>query len=374
MAKRAKQEVKVVPEEKRLQDGLADGTCVTQNEFSMDVIGVPDRAYQGRVEELDAEHSRRFAAMLDNNIIPFPVVVFVSGSRCILVDGFHRHDAYRRKGRASIPAYVFTVPDDQLEHEARLYAAMCNQLATKTRGKNDERKAVEMLFADQVCWEWSNTRIADHCGCSPASVSSWRGCYASARNLDLPETVVRRNGAVTPYVTSKTTGKPRMAERTNKSGESQYYIHVGRQRVKLGTDKSLAQAKLDDLSEEKKSARLSLDGKGALKVWLSHRNISTEIITVYFGEAGVVSAIKSGDRLLFGCGQRSVEAIEKTIGRLILARCSLLPNDSRLVVVYNPEDYNEKLVDMARRGGIEFLTPDELVASIQAEDGQKEAS
>lgn len=380
MAKRKKREVKVVPEEKRLQESLADGTCVIQNEFSMDVIGIPDRAYQGRVKELDAEHSRRFAAMLDSGIIPFPVVVFVSESRCILVDGFHRHDAYRRKGRTSIPAYVFTVPDDQLEHEARLYASMCNQLATKPRGDNDKRKQAEMLFADQACWVWSAPMIGDHCGVHPKTIHSWRMEYSAKNGILIPETFTDKNGKPRPARTRKRGEPVRISKLINNKGTPYYVASIGGLKRYLGTNEDSAQEKGDAIAEKIDSDkdRISLDGS-AFIYFLTIRGIRSDFCHAGANQLGI-SGIVSGQRLVVVVDDASNHVeFYAAIGKLQLFRCSLMksrPGDypKRYAIACYHKHAKPSLLDLIRESGIDVMTPEELVASIQAENEQKEAS
>jgi hypothetical protein len=197
----AAKKVEMAPDEVFLQEALKSGKAKLVEELSMKAIGKPDLTYQARVNHIDMDHVHRLSIIHDQDAKLSPVVMFMAicGSivRYILADGFHRHEVCRRKGLPAIRAYVVHVAMDQIEHEARMFAAMCNQIVSLPRTKDDERKAVEMLFSDAVCWEWSDSRIAKHCGiASSVTVKKYRVNYSHQRNIAMPDLVVHEGGKI----------------------------------------------------------------------------------------------------------------------------------------------------------------------------------
>jgi hypothetical protein len=186
----------MTPEEKAIRDYFARDMCRLQPEFSMKAIGDPNRAYQARYDELDRAHSARFAAMLEQGMQLFPVVIFQTSIgdryRVILADGFHRHHAHWCLKREVIPAYVITIPEEDIEREARLYAAMCNQITTKPRSDKDKEKAIQIVCAIPECETWTDKEIADHCGVDPRMVARVRKEYRIRKRKDIPPARVKK--------------------------------------------------------------------------------------------------------------------------------------------------------------------------------------
>lgn len=248
----AAKKLEKLPEEKYIEDRLRDGTCVRQD-FSMKALGKPDTAYQARVEHLDIGHAKRFADHLEEGGQLWPVVVFVAyigaKMRAILADGFHRHHAYAHCKRPSIPAYVITVPADQLEHEARLYSSMCNQLAVKTRSDEDKVKAIEMLLSDPLCREWSQNKIALHCGVEKKTARRICANYRSKENISNPDFVIGIDGEKhlvnSGICSGEESRKPRPT--TDGRGNTKFRARVNGKRVYLGVNLEEAEEKLKTL-------------------------------------------------------------------------------------------------------------------------------
>lgn len=108
-------------------------------------------------------------AMRAGAVFP-PIVVFEDGGECILVDGFHRIEAYRAAGITTIPADI--LPGTR--RDALLYAVGANASHGLRRTNADKRRAVEVLLTDDEWSQWSNTEIARRAGVDEKMVRSLR--------------------------------------------------------------------------------------------------------------------------------------------------------------------------------------------------------
>jgi hypothetical protein len=98
-------------------------------------------------------------------------VVFHDGAVFRLADGFHRIAARRLAGCSDVPCEVR--PGDC--REARLWAASANVDHGVRRSNEDKRRSVRVLLDDSEWSQWSDRRIADHCGVGHSFVSALRG-------------------------------------------------------------------------------------------------------------------------------------------------------------------------------------------------------
>lgn len=96
------------------------------------------------------------------------IVVFFDGSHHWLASGFHRWHAYKRAGRAAIPADVLQGDVAQ----ARLYSASTNAKHGLRRTHADKRRAVHMVLADAAGKTWDAERVAKHCSVSVTLVKA----------------------------------------------------------------------------------------------------------------------------------------------------------------------------------------------------------
>lgn len=99
-----------------------------------------------------------------------PVIVFNDGADNWLADGFHRFHAYRKAGKASIPAEIRA----GTRRDAILFSLGANGTHGLRRSNADKRKAVSAMLADSEWSQWSDRKIADACGVSQPFVSSLR--------------------------------------------------------------------------------------------------------------------------------------------------------------------------------------------------------
>lgn len=358
----AAKKLAITPDQQYLEKGLREG-WITVQEISMKAI-VVDTSFQARVNPIDMDHVKKLAGIRDINNGEFlgPIVVFLTPEgRFLLADGFHRHRENKARRGESIRAYVVEVADH--EHEARLFAAMCNRELCLPRNKEDVRKAVEMLLADPECWEWSKSRIAQHCGTSANSVAKYQDEYATKNQIDMPQYVVTQDGRRQPARTARSTGKPAITCQ-GRGFESNFKGKRFRARTREAVE-----AKIAETMEAKESGRIRLKPAGHVLEWLLRREVLAESVSFGTGYWGTVSCIKTSSAILVPIEALDVESVCAAIGRLRVFRHYASTPDSRLVVICYIDNHSNKLLDLARADGIEFLTPDELVESLKGAEG-----
>lgn len=102
------------------------------------------------------------------------VVVFRWGTRHLLVSGFHRLRSVELCGEKTVECYVI---DGDLD-AALLFSAQSNREHDGlTRTQEDKRRAILMLLDHPIFGsekQWSNRKLADHCGVSEFMVRTWR--------------------------------------------------------------------------------------------------------------------------------------------------------------------------------------------------------
>lgn len=366
----AAKKIQLAPDEIYIQEALKDGRATIQ-EVSLKALGRPDVAFQARVKHIDMDHVHRLSLIHDQEGRLSPIVVFhaVEGAkqRWIVADGFHRHEVYRRKGERAIRAYVVDVPMDSIEHEARLFAAMCNQVTLLTRTPQDVRRAVDILLSDPEAWQWSNKRIASHCGCGLGLVDRARAAHAESTGIPFPKKVIRSDGVATRF---KRPGEPITIcskKREDLKSGKQFFANVGGKQILLGCDEQQATSILDSkiMEQEESRRRLTLD---AVQTSLLRRGFNFE------GMAKVDTLHDVRGRL--GCGVIFTTArfdkddsVPWAVGCLLMLRVLLGQPAVRLVCVCYKQDARPHSIEVASNLGIEFLTPDELVESLKGEKG-----
>jgi hypothetical protein len=114
-----------------------------------------------------------------------PGMAFDDSKQYWVADGFHRHAAYYRAGRKTMPMEVR--PGSQ--REALQYALSANVSHGLRRSSADKLRALEIALADPEWREWSNYELADLCGVSEAFVRSHRPDFDSSLRSKRSDTV-----------------------------------------------------------------------------------------------------------------------------------------------------------------------------------------
>lgn len=139
-----------------------------RGELMLDLIRM-DGGTQSRTA-LDGETINDYAeAMKDGARFP-AVTVFYDGSAYWLADGFHRVNAAKQAGLASLPVELA----QGTQRDAILFSVGANASHGKRRTNADKRQAVERLLRDDEWSKWSDNRIAEQCAVDQSTVSKYR--------------------------------------------------------------------------------------------------------------------------------------------------------------------------------------------------------
>ena len=362
MATAKTKKIEMFPDEVFLRAAIKDGRAV-KKELSLKAIGTPDTRLQQRVE-MNVDHVRKLERILHDDGNLRPIIVFEEQEpyKLHVADGFHRHAAHKNARRESIWAWVI----QGTYRDAMIYSTMCNQDMCLKRTPEDIKKAVFTLLDDEEWRGKSDAMIGKHCGVSGNTAARHRAEHCESRGIPFPEVIERSDGTQRPY--RKSTNKPTLTHRRNYRGKRGGFIaRVGGGRVCLGTDHEEAQKKLDAIVSEREKKRSLLRGD-ELSQWLVRRNIWLEPANL--GRCTGLGSVRHSDGLVLVTaefkrrqgGQFTSEAPE-SVGRILLARHMIDPA-ARAVVVCYVEDAPPELIEAGRALGVEFLTPEELVASL----------
>ena len=99
-----------------------------------------------------------------------PIVVFFDGASYWLADGFHRYFGADHAGMTEIQAEVL----HGTQQDAQLFSFSVNAAHGLRRTNADKRKAVMGALQHPVSGQWSDNKIAKHCGVSHPTVASVR--------------------------------------------------------------------------------------------------------------------------------------------------------------------------------------------------------
>jgi hypothetical protein len=343
-------------------------------------MGKPDTAFQARVNHLNMDHVHRLAGCYDLDGKLSPVVIFraVDGrkTRMILADGFHRHEVHRRKGVPAIRAYVIDVAMDRIEHEARLFASMCNQVTLLARTDKDKRKAVELLFADSETWLWADNRIAKHCGVAQSSVRKYRTDYSVNNRRKLPEKTIKSDGTTQNYRHEKPENyiyrQPQCRGGKQSKTRYRFYKTIKGKYVHLGTTEDSAREKLNEITEYQDNHRVKLT-RNIERDFFACRGLSFNSCEKTCGNRTDGIAGHHGHGLIYVVTEfQDKRDIPVAIGTLRLLRLKMNMLDARLVILCYPEDGPQDLIEWARQDGIEFFMPEGLVANLKGTESQEE--
>lgn len=177
-----------------------------------------DGGTQSRAELNHATVDEYSEAMAEGDTFP-PIVVFFDGSSYWLADGFHRYFGADHAGLTEIQAEVL----QGTQQDAQLFSFSVNATHGLRRTNADKRKAVMGALQHPVSGQWSDNKIAKHCGVSDKTVAAVRksifgisedtppsaGAAICQRLTDTPtERTVTRNGTTYTQNTSNIGKKP----------------------------------------------------------------------------------------------------------------------------------------------------------------------
>jgi hypothetical protein len=350
----AMRKVILKPEQQYIEDTLRENRCQRET-LNINKI-IFDVKYQARLLSIDMDHVHELAVTRDRRGEPFdPLVVFrhpiTDELKC--VDGWHRAEEARQRGERTIVAYVIKGDD----HEALLYATMCNQVTLLTRKREDIDKAIGMLLSDEQCSRWNDSMIARHVGCDPSTVATRRVRYYALNNIPVPRK------AIPPAPSRARPGK------------------VPKRSAAAVTAPTFAPPDPDVyplLRVEDVPRRQSLD-RNALVRYFIGQDVLLEMPEV----RGTPAEVHALGGLLAregpGCACVALasddpEDFALAVGRVLLFRRWLRRDYAddggmRAVVICDPEDQEDRLLEYGRALGVEFLTPQALLESLSSGAG-----
>lgn len=124
---------------------------------------------------------------VDCPLPPMEAVIDADGV-CWLWDGFHRLDAYRRRGASAAPVSV----RNGTLNDARWLACAANASHGLPRSNEDKRAAVVLALKTRP--DASDRAIADHVGVSPTTVGTIRGELSKLDSCPQPEKRTGKDG------------------------------------------------------------------------------------------------------------------------------------------------------------------------------------
>lgn len=302
------------------------------------------------------EYSKGYAR---GDAFPPILIYLLPNGRLVVTDGFHRVDACLALGLETIRAQI----REGTLHEALIAAIEANTAAYhrgRPFGDDDRVRAAELMFADPECWGWSDSIIAKRCGISPISARRHRNAYALRNGIALPVKVLGESGRIVRY---RRSGVPAVLVVRNASGSSSYRTYQGGRLKYLGTDREAAQEKLDAILAEMTERRRSLD-LASFGVFLDTHRLS--FASVKFGTAAFpyVRGRYGHGAVIVTVKLDAEETVPWAVGCLMMLRILSGDPSARMIAVCFKEDGPMASIDLARKLGIEFLSPEELYASL----------
>lgn len=319
---------------------------------------------------MSAPHERGiFEFVLKNGPISDPVVIFedLVAHKNFLADGHHRVGAYRQAAKSQKRFdHIRAEIRPGTWEDAMAFAAAANKKKTHLpRTPQDIRNAVKKLIAIPSWFNESASTIAKHVGCSVPTVIKIRAAFCNEKKIPIPEQVKTTGGHVVPAARQRS---PEARTRETKKGN--FYVQEGDKRHYFGKDKDGAMAKATEVSRNLESQRVNLR-LDSLICFLAHRGFTfvsgkfnpethPGLAAAYGHDAVIVS--QHFDQIL--TRDRDRRNFVETVACVLISREALNPT-ARPVVICYPEDAPAAMLSLAQRMGIEFLTPEDFVASLK---------
>ena len=123
-------------------------------------------AVQSRVS-LDHATVAEYAEAYAGGAIFPPIVCYDDGQTIWLADGFHRYHACQASPQRK---HILAIVRSGSQRDAILCALACNHQHGLRRTHADKRRCVEVILSDREWSQWSNVKIAEHCGVSESLI------------------------------------------------------------------------------------------------------------------------------------------------------------------------------------------------------------
>jgi hypothetical protein len=225
------------------------------------------------------------------------------------------------------------------------------------------------MLLDIEAWRTKSASVlARHVRADREEVRKWRLAYFQSRKIPVPEWIETQDGQQQTYLN----GKKRTIGVTH-SGDRQFYRSVIKGKevilgpVADGMMAATGRLRTFEKELEESPNRVTTGNIYSLTIYLTRRLIATETLVATshrFLYPGI--AVRKGNGFVLTCTDfKDKSAAVCAIGQVILA-AKLVGSSCRMVVACYPKDGPEKVLELGRSLGIEFLTPDDFVASFSS--------
>lgn len=335
---------------------------VRNEELSMKVLTLDYDSLQARENRLDLGNVRSLHQFVKDGATLSPITVFEVDGKLFVADGFHRCEVHKREKLPSIRAVVVT----GTMQEAVEYATSCN-LANHSLDPTpeDKKKAVMMLLGNG--WlDKTYKEIGDHAGVSMSAAKKYVLEYCENTGAVEPEAKMTRNGRMRTRYKPETV-RPYTVRRKDGRTES-YFGGTANGKEFRGATKEASQMKIDDAVADRKAAisrliRLST-ALFAARVYCVQNSISRTLSPRGVSAAGYAVTSMTEERTHVS---QFAAAIHAAVGRAVIL-AEHFGVAKKVILVPEPMEGYEELIDIARRLGVEFMTLDEFIAVAKASE------
>lgn len=154
--------------------------------------------------------------------------------------------------------------------------------------------------------------------------------------------------------------------RIYESKEGCFYASILGKSVYLGSDRQQAEDKLRDLEKDTRKKLKSIDQVNSIASLMSSRGVLS--VACDFNRQQGISVRIAKNAIFASCDISQSDRFILAVGSVLLARQRHIIANRAVVICY-AEDGDPDLLNLARQLGIEFMAPEEFVASVNGDDG-----
>jgi len=162
-----------------------------------------------------------YAEAMENKAQFPPITVFYDKIDYWCVDGFHRIAAAVKKGETRLNAII----KEGSLLEAQLYSFGVNKTHGLRRTNEDKRRAVTATLEHELSKDWTDNRIADHCGVAHELVKTVRAKLESTGRFVQSSTRTGKDGRKYDVSKIKEANKKRAAKVTTSETTTSKEVH-----------------------------------------------------------------------------------------------------------------------------------------------------
>jgi hypothetical protein len=221
-----------------------------------------------------------------------------------------------------------------------------------------------MLFADP---EWSrktHSAIAAHIHANRTTIQRLRLAYHERTGIPLPYVFETSDGKYTPSFKAVNNRNDPLSARISSHSRG-CVVSLGGKNIHLSKNKTVAKHQMESLAADI-GIRRRLFTAGRLMEFFASRRIVVEVAGSDRGRFPGLFGLRCRGYILTWTVFDGKEAFATVVGRIHLLRQLIDPTE-RMVVLCDHAGGPQSLIDLSREIGVEFLTPEELVARVKDE-------